>query len=72
MKAALISGSYKGLYIPKEIIDLFIEKTGCGGILGNYPASGTKIIEDLGDKHQETKYPIIYTSADSVFQIACP
>lgn len=55
---------------PNELIHEFIEKTGCGKILGNYPASGTKIIEDLNDKHQETKYPIVYTSADSVFQIA--
>lgn len=53
-----------------EIIHEFIVKTGCGAILGNYPASGTKIIEDLNDKHQKTKYPIVYTSADSVFQIA--
>ncbi|MDD3436025.1 MAG: phosphopentomutase [Candidatus Gastranaerophilales bacterium] len=53
-----------------EIIYEFIEKTNCGAILGNYPASGTKIIEDLNEKHQKTKYPIIYTSADSVFQIA--
>ena len=56
---------------PKELIDLFIEKSGCKGILGNYPASGTKIIEDLGVEHQNTGFPIIYTSADSVFQIAC-
>lgn len=55
---------------PKEIIDKFIEETKCGGILGNYPASGTKIIEDLHSEHSETKFPIIYTSADSVFQIA--
>lgn len=53
-----------------EIIHEFIEKTGCEAILGNYPASGTKIIEDLNEKHHKTKYPIIYTSADSVFQIA--
>lgn len=53
-----------------ELIHEFIEKTGCGAILGNYPVSGTKIIEDLNEKHQKTKYPIIYTSADSVFQIA--
>ena len=52
------------------IINEFIEKTGCKGILGNYPASGTKIIEELNDEHQKTKYPIIYTSADSVFQVA--
>lgn len=53
-----------------EIIHEFIEKTECNAILGNYPASGTKIIEDLNEKHQKTKYPIVYTSADSVFQIA--
>lgn len=53
-----------------DIINEFIEKTGCNAILGNYPASGTQIIEDLNEKHQKTKYPIVYTSADSVFQIA--
>lgn len=53
-----------------EIIHEFIEKTGCGSILGNYPASGTQIIEELNEKHQKTKAPIVYTSADSVFQIA--
>ena len=53
-----------------KIINEFIKKTGCKGILGNYPASGTKIIEELNSQHQKTKYPIIYTSADSVFQIA--
>lgn len=56
---------------PAELIDEFIQKTNCGGILGNYPASGTKIIEDLGEKHRQTGFPIVYTSADSVFQIAC-
>ncbi len=55
---------------PCDVIDKFIEKTGCGGILGNYPASGTKIIEDLNEEHHKTKFPIVYTSADSVFQIA--
>lgn len=55
---------------PKEIIEKFIKKTNCKGILANYPASGTKVIEDLHKEHEETKYPIIYTSADSVFQIA--
>ncbi len=53
-----------------DLIHKFIEETDCGKILGNYPASGTKIIEDLNEKHQNTKYPIVYTSADSVFQIA--
>lgn len=55
---------------PDEIINKFIEKTGCKGILANYPASGTKVIEDFHKEHSKTKYPIIYTSADSVFQIA--
>lgn len=54
----------------KDIIDTFIQKTGCKGILGNYPASGTKIIEDFHLEHSKTKFPIVYTSADSVFQIA--
>lgn len=55
---------------PPEIIEKFIKKTNCGGILGNYPSSGTAIIEDLNEEHQKTKFPIVYTSADSVFQIA--
>lgn len=54
----------------RQIVDEFIKQTKCGGILGNYPASGTKIIEDLNEAHQKTKFPIVYTSADSVFQIA--
>ena len=52
------------------MIDKFIEETGCKGILANIPASGTAIIEKLNDEHHATKFPIIYTSADSVFQIA--
>jgi len=52
------------------LLNKFIEKTGCEAVLGNCPASGTKIIEDLNEEHQKTKYPIVYTSADSVFQIA--
>ena len=55
---------------PQKLIDKFIEKTGCKGILGNIPASGTKILEDLAEEHHRTKFPIVYTSADSVFQIA--
>lgn len=53
-----------------EIIDKFIEETNCGGILANRPASGTAIIEELNDEHHRTGFPIVYTSADSVFQIA--
>lgn len=55
---------------PQELIEQFINETKCGGILANYPASGTAVIEELNDEHQKTKFPIIYTSADSVFQIA--
>lgn len=55
---------------PSEIIDKFVQQTNCGGILANYPASGTKVIEDFHIEHSKTKFPIIYTSADSVFQIA--
>ena len=56
---------------PQEIIDAFIEKTGVPGILYNAVASGTTVINELGDEHRKTRKPIIYTSADSVFQIAC-
>jgi phosphopentomutase len=55
---------------PKNIIEKFISETGCKGILGNIASSGTEIIKKLGDEHVETGFPIIYTSADSVFQIA--
>ena len=55
---------------PQELIDEFIKQTGCKGVLANYPASGTKVIEDLHEQHEQTKFPIVYTSADSVFQIA--
>ena len=56
---------------PQEIIDEFIRKTGVPGILDNNVASGTEIINRLGEEHRRTRKPIIYTSADSVFQIAC-
>lgn len=55
---------------PKEIIDKFIAETKAGGVLGNKPASGTEIIKELGEEHVKTGYPIVYTSGDSVFQIA--
>lgn len=55
---------------PREIMDKFLKKTKCKGYLGNIVASGTQIINELGDEHMKTGYPIIYTSADSVFQIA--
>ncbi|MDT7779647.1 MAG: phosphopentomutase [Acidobacteriota bacterium] len=55
---------------PPEIIERFVAETGVPGILGNYAASGTEIIKELGEEHVRTGRPIIYTSADSVFQIA--
>lgn len=54
---------------PEEIIKTFEDKIG-RKVLGNYPASGTVIMEELGGKHIKTGFPIVYTSADSVFQIA--
>ncbi|HSW36160.1 MAG TPA: phosphopentomutase, partial [Candidatus Limnocylindrales bacterium] len=54
---------------PAEITDLFRQAIK-RDILGNTVASGTEIIEDLGELHMATGYPIVYTSADSVFQIA--
>jgi len=54
---------------PIEIVQKFEEKIE-RKTLGNYPASGTEIIKDLGEEHIATGKPIIYTSADSVFQIA--
>ena len=55
---------------PEDVIEKFVKATNCGGILANIPASGTAIIEQLYKEHEITKFPIVYTSADSVFQIA--
>ena len=55
---------------PKEMIEEFIEKTGVKGILCNEVGSGTEILKRFGEEHIKTGYPKIYTSADSVFQIA--
>jgi phosphopentomutase len=55
---------------PPEIIDRFIKEARVPGVLGNVPASGTEIIKELGEEHVRTGKPIVYTSADSVFQIA--
>jgi phosphopentomutase len=55
---------------PAEVMDRFLGVTGCAGYLGNIVASGTVIIEELGAEHVRTGLPIVYTSADSVFQIA--
>ena len=55
---------------PPEMVRQFLEVSGCRNILGNKAASGTAIIEELGELHVKTGHPIVYTSADSVFQIA--
>ena len=55
---------------PAPVIGRFIRETSLPGILGNFPASGTEIIKELGAEHVKTGKPIVYTSADSVFQIA--
>jgi phosphopentomutase len=55
---------------PSSVIDRFVRETSVPGILGNIPASGTEIIKVLGEEHVKTGKPIVYTSADSVFQIA--
>src|SRR5881227_2388067 len=55
---------------PPDIIRRFVMETGVPGVLGNYAASGTEIIKELGEEHVRTGKPIVYTSADSVFQIA--
>ena len=54
---------------PHDVIDPFMHGTG-RGVLGNKPASGTEIIQELGEEHQKTGKWIVYTSGDSVFQIA--
>jgi len=58
------------LGFPHEVLESFMTRTGCKGYLGNKPASGTEIIKELGDEHVRTGFPIVYTSGDSVFQIA--
>ena len=55
---------------PKKLIDEFISKTGVKGVLCNEVGSGTEILKRFGEEHMKTSFPIIYTSADSVFQIA--
>ncbi len=55
---------------PDDVISEFIRRAEVPGILANIPASGTEIIERLGEEHIRTGKPIVYTSGDSVFQIA--
>ncbi len=56
---------------PQELLDKLIERADLPGVIGNCHASGTTIIKELGDEHVRTGKPIVYTSADSVFQVAC-
>lgn len=56
---------------PPELLDRIVEKAKLPGYLGNCHASGTVILDELGEEHMATGKPIFYTSADSVFQIAC-
>lgn len=55
---------------PEKLLNDLIDQTGIPGVIGNKAASGTMILEELGDEHIATGKPIVYTSADSVFQIA--
>lgn len=55
---------------PQDLIDEFCRRAGVDGVLGNVVASGTEIIKELGEEHLRTGWPIVYTSADSVFQVA--
>ncbi len=56
---------------PKELTDRILARANLAGYLGNCHASGTQVLDDLGEEHMKTGLPIFYTSADSVFQIAC-
>jgi phosphopentomutase len=55
---------------PPEIVEPWVKACGIPGVLANRAASGTEIIRELGEEHQRTGKPILYTSADSVFQVA--
>ena len=55
---------------PEELIQSFCEIAGTDGILGNCHGSGTELIRDFGEQHCASGWPICYTSADSVFQVA--
>lgn len=56
---------------PQALLDELVDKAGLPGYLGNCHASGTEILDRLGEEHMASGKPIFYTSADSVFQIAC-
>ncbi|TCK02009.1 phosphopentomutase [Volucribacter psittacicida] len=56
---------------PEDLLQRIVAKSGIPGYLGNCHSSGTVILDQLGEQHIQTGKPIFYTSADSVFQIAC-
>lgn len=56
---------------PQKLLDELVNRAGLPGYLGNCHSSGTVILDELGEEHMKTGKPIFYTSADSVFQIAC-
>jgi len=56
---------------PKQVLKKFCDGIGVENALCNLPYSGTDVIRDFGEEHLKTGYPIVYTSADSVFQVAC-
>ena len=66
-------GYFKGTVeaFPPQLLERLIELGRLPGVLGNCHASGTEIITRLGEEHLRTGKPIVYTSGDSVFQIAC-
>ncbi|MFQ5983859.1 MAG: phosphopentomutase [Woeseiaceae bacterium] len=66
-------GYFKGKTdtFPKGLLDELIERAGLPGVIGNCHSSGTTIVAELGEEHMRSGKPIVYTSADSVFQIAC-
>lgn len=55
---------------PPKLLEAFVKEAGLPGVLGNAHASGVQILKELGEQHMETGSPIVYTSADSVMQIA--
>lgn len=56
---------------PDKVVKKFCDGVGVGNLLCNAPYSGTDVIRDYGEEHLKTGFPIVYTSADSVFQVAC-
>lgn len=57
-------------HFPEEVVAHWVRENNLPGVLGNLPASGTEIIRQLGEEHLQSGKPILYTSADSVWQVA--